>query len=538
MNTEIYRYGDVKEKIFSGLSKLTDPIVQTLTPKGRNVIYQGGDGNMYVTNDGFTIARNINLEDPVENAIVEIVRNSALRTNSVAGDGTTTSILLSDSMIRNGFSLIEKGWNHMDLKRALDTVSTALSDEIDARRTKVTNDIQLEYVARVSANNDEDIAKNVARIIKRSGVDGMVFIEDSNKDQVEVIEESGFIIDRGLYSQHLANRPGGFVASYEDATVFVTDKRIYYEEEVLELFRSVSALGENKIVIVAADFIGQAPGILISNHLDPKINMNVLLIKETDTEALDDLATYLGGNAALEKNGSFAAKMKKFREEGKLNELQDMFCFAKKVFVDGRRTVMLGEEGMNIPLDLRLKAIREQLKGVEPESKDESKLRRRIACLTNGITTIKIGGKTAPEIRERIYRYEDAINATRNALREGYVVGGGITLFDVGKKVLAKKLKGLHPDIKGLVETFCQASLKQIATNCDLHFKSMLDKVTPIIGYDAVSNSYTNLLEAGIIEPVVVLKNAVQNSISVAQVLLSSDYLIILKEKENGKENK
>lgn len=519
---DIYQYAEVKDRILSGLSKLSQPIVQTLTPKGKNVLYQGLDGRMYTTNDGFTIAKHIILKDTVENAVVEIVKNSAFKTNSVAGDGTTTSILLSDTLIRNGFRLIENGMNPMDLKHYLDEVSTILVEELTKAKIAVKTDSDLHFIAKVSANNDEDIALNVVKVVKRAGQDGLVFIEDQAKDSVDIIEENGFVVETGMFSPYLANKQGTFTASYETVPVFICDKRLYYEEEVIAILRAVAEMGENKVVIIASDFIGQAPNILIANHLNEKINMNILLIKESDPEVLDDLATYLNGQVTLDKNGSFV---------GKLNK--DSFVYSKKVFSDNRRTIVLSENKKNVALALRLDAIRGKLKEIDEETQEGQKLKRRLACLTNGITTIRIGGKTVPEVKERLLRYEDSINATRNASKEGYVTGGGTTLWNT-YQVSKKKLSVFPAEIQDLVQRFCQASLKQIAENCNVHFPTMLENVKGKNGYNAVTGKYEDLHTAGIIEPFLVVKMTVENSISVAQVLLSADFLIINQVEDNN----
>jgi len=300
----------------------------------------------------------------------------------------------------------------------------------------------------------------------------------------------------------------------------------------MEIMQAAAALGENRLVVVASDFIGQAPGIFITNHLDQKVNMEILLIKESDPDALDDLAIYLRGNVVLDKNGSIADRLMAARESGDGKKLSEFFTHATKALADNRRTMLLAGEGRNVGLDLRIDALRKQLDKVDPDSVEGKTLKRRIACLTNGITTVRVGGATLPEVTEKLHRYEDAINATRSALQEGYVLGGGITLWDIYQKLSKTKFKKLHTDIRGLVEVYCQSSLKQIALNCNEHFKTMLANVTDKIGYNANTGQYEDLSEAGIIEPVVVLRNSVQNSISVAQALLSGDYLVLIEDEK------
>lgn len=285
-------------------------------------------------------------------------------------------------------------------------------------------------------------------------------------------------------------------------------------------------MGENRVVIVAADFIGQAPNMLIANHTDPKVNMNILLVKQSKTELLEDLATYLKTQVVSEKRGSFVNKL-----------LKNDFAIAKKVFSDNARSIFQYSGGKNIPLSMRIEAIRKSIEESKEGSHEEQELKKRLASLTNGVTTIRVGGKTFPEVREKMFRYEDSINATRNALKDGYVVGGGITLWNIYNKEWFKYESLFPPEIDDLVKKFCQAPLRQIAINCNLHLPTLLEKITDKIGYNANNEKYEDLFKAGVIEPVNVLRMAVENSISVGQVVLSSDYLIVNK-KENNEQDK
>jgi len=525
MNKDIFRYSEIRDRIISGLDKLADPIKGTLTPQGKNVIYQDQRGDTYLTNDGFTIAQNITLEDPVENAVVTIARQAALETNRLAGDGTTTSILLAQTLVKEGFKAIDGGESPMELRDKLHDISDLLIKNLDKYKMKVRGEQDLEYVARVSSNNDEEISGNVVHAVIGAGEDGLVFIEgNQNATETEVVEEKGFLMKSGMFSQFLSNQRGKFSAGYEDVPVFITDKRLYYEEECLDILKKVAEMGYNKVVLIARDFIGQAPNLLIANHTNPKVNMSVLLVKDKsvvdgDFSTLDDLATYLGGEVVSEKRGSFV---------GKLSEKD--FIIAEKVYSDHAKTIIVAEKKKNIPLDLRVKALKEALAKEEKKLEREN-YERRIACLTNGITTIKVGGKTPVETREKIYRYEDAVNATRNAIKSGYVVGGGLTLWNVFKDIEDKLNEGQA--VIAMVKSFCLAPLKQIAENCNVHFPTLLSKVKGNVGYNAVSKKYEDLHKAGIIEPYLVLKHSIENSMSVAGVLLSANFMIM-----NQPENK
>lgn len=525
---DITKYSDAREKILSGLTKLSAPIIQTISPRGSNIIFQDQGGLPNVTNDGYTIAQHIKLEDPIENVVSEIVKHAAIRTNNVAGDGTSTTILFSDMMIRAGFNLIDNGYNPMDLKRDLDKVSKILSDEVDKYTYKVKTKKDLEYVAKVSSNNDSEIAKNTADIIDKAKEDGLVFIEPNpSKSETKVIEELGFLLDNGMFSPHLANVEGRFVARYDDVPVLITDKRLYYEEEVITILQKTAEMGSNQLVIIAQDFIGQAPNILLANHSKPEVNMNILFIKCSDPATLDDLAAYLGGQVFTEKRGSMVKELKK-----------EDFLRADRIFSDNQRTIISSPLKKNVTADLRTKALKEALKGENEGSQDYDKLKTRIAHMTNGVITIKVGAKTAVEMNEKIYRYEDAINATRNAYKNGYVVGGGVTLHNIFATLTKAKLAEIPPDLLEVVKKFCDTSLRQIAINCNKPISTVMDGVGKVVGYNATTDKVEDLLEAGVIEPSVVLKMSIENSISVAGLIISGGYLVTNKlEKTNDKHN-
>lgn len=515
--TEINEYKSARDKILSAVSKLSEPIIGTLTPKGRNVLCQDVSGQTFQSNDGYTLARNITLQDPLENAVAEIIKHGSFKTNAVAGDGTTTTILLSKSLIENGIRLIDNGMNPMDLTKEMGEACDILLEEVSKRAVKSESDQELEFVARVSANNDEEIAKNCLRVIKKAGLDGLVFINDSTKDTVDIEEEDGFVMNQGMFAPELRNLPDKFAAQYENILVFITDKRLYYEDEVVAMLEMAQQQGETQIMIVAADFIGNVPRLLISNHVQNR--MNILMVKESNPEILEDMASYLGSRVLMEKNG------------GLRDQLTPLDIHkAQRVFSDNRRTVVFSDRVTM--REKRVEAIRAKIEEVDRDSDEESEYKRRLACLTNGIVTIKVGGKTPPEIRERVYRYEDAINATRNALKEGWVPGGGITLLSA-YRAIASKLSGLSQEVQGLMKRYAESPMRQIAANCNKHAETILANATDVVGYNAVTDKMENLVDAGIIEPVIVEKEAIANSFSVAKVILSSGFVLINKEEKD-----
>jgi len=534
MQIEVHKYEDVRDKILSGINKIEKPVIGTLTPKGRNVIYDTGFG-YGVTNDGKTIVQQITSEDPVEDAIINIIKQASLKTDQVAGDGTTTAILLAARLVRGGFKLIDEGWNPMELKRELDVVSKLLTDEIEARSVKITTEDEdkLFYIARTSSNNDTKIAKNIVDVVKRSGTDGMVFLERNYKSEVEIIGEDGFYMESGMFDARLSNQRGRFSALYQDVPVFITDSRLYYEKECVAILDAVHKMNYNKVVIVARDFIGQAPNIFISNHMNQKVNFEILLVKDTSliksgiSETLDDLATYLGTTVySSDKLGSISVEKLKVEN----------FGIAKRVFADGTKSIFTpkDQDKYKVMVDLRVKAIKDMLEDEQKEA-ERKNLEKRLASLTSGVTTMRIGATTEPELNELMHRYTDALSATRNALKEGYVIGGGLTLFNSFKQI-KYQFPDLNQDIVSLMKKLCEASIYQIAENCNEPIKNILPQITEEIGYNAVTSKCESLLEAGIIEPTIVTRMATQSAISVAQMILSSNFIIAYNKEEKTEE--
>ena len=512
MNTNTHKYPESKEKILKGLDMLAEPVIGTLTPKGNNVLLPNGQH----TNDGATIAMAVTSEDPLEDMIINIVRQAALKTNSLVGDGTTTTILLTQAFIKEGYKLIDYGWNGMELAKELNLVSKDILSNINKLAHKVEDEESLMFVAKVSANGDEVIARDVVEAVTAVGEDGLIMIEDSPKPDTEVKKEQGFLISKGMFSNLLAK--GGFSAQYKDVKILVTDKRIYHAKEAMDILTPLYQAGIRDVVIVARDFLGQSINVFLSNHTQGK--MNILLVKDpdatdTDVSSLEDLAVYVGANFITDKAGRLTSTIK----------LED-FGTAERVVSDQFRTLI--SNSPSTELQIRTSSIKAEIEATN-KMLLKDKLKARLARMTQGTVTIKVGGRTAPELRERIFRYEDSVNATRSAKKDGYVVGGGLTL---NSAFIATDIR--LSAILMLMDRVCTASLRQIATNCDLHFPTLMGEVTDNIGYNALSGEYENLHEAGIIEPVALIKAAFQNALSVALGILTSKYQIVeVKEKTN-----
>lgn len=527
MSKKVYRYKDIQTQILRGVDLIADPIRQTISPKGRNVIFENERGDYVSTNDGVTIAKNLSVSEPVENAIISIIKAASLKSNTEAGDGTSTSVVLSQVLVKEGLKLVDNGMNAMDVKKNLEEMGEAIIKKLKERSIKIKNDSELEQVALVSSNSDAKIAKDVVRVAKIVGEDGMVFLEKNNKVETEIEEDNGFVIEDGMFSPELRNNPRGFSATYKEAPVLITDKRLYYAEEAETIIKTVLMHGHKSVVVVARDFIGQAPNVFIANHTQG--NCSVLLVKDSrvsdkNNECLEDLSTYLGGKVISEKTGSLVD-----------NLTIDDFVFCDKAFADGVKSIFTSKLKKNKKLDVRVKALKKEL----AKDKDDEYLKKRVASLTNGMVTIKVGGNTAIEVQERAYRYEDAVHAARAAMKDGYLVGGGVTMLSLITEI------PVRPEMVPLLRRFCEANTRQIAENCGEHPDSIVTttrntnlnnrKKVWVYGYNAASGVVEDLLKSGVIDPAKVTEMAVRNSISVASQIISSDFLIL--EDEDGEDS-
>lgn len=508
---KIARYSEVRDKIIRAVDTIADPIRETMSPMGRNVLFEDNNGTFFSTNDGVTIAKNISVKDPYENMIIQIIKGSALKTNTEAGDGTSTSILLSQVLIKEGFKMIDNGWNPMELKKAFDEFGKKIIAKLKKEVIEVKTDKDKYNIAFISANNDKEIAKDVVEVVNTAGLDGMVFLEPNNKIETEIVKESGFVLDIPLASQDMANGKNKFMANYANIPVFITDKRIYHQEEAETILRTVIENGYKAVVIVAADFIGQAPNVFMANHLDNVCQVLMVKVEGSDKNAttINDLATYLGGQVVSEKKGKLVDSI-----------TMDNFVMASKVFASGK-TIFTSKKKKNVDLVVLITSLREELK----KKKDDEELKERLAHLTNGVVTIKAGAATKLEQAEKLYRYEDAVNATRAAIRDGYLVGGGIALKSAYKKED-------HPqELAMLFKRFCEANVRQIAENCGLHAETILENINLLggkhTGYNALTGTYGDLLKSGVVDPYKVTEMAVLNSISIAGQIISSNTLIV-----------
>jgi chaperonin GroEL len=509
-NKLIYIEADVAAKVLSGLDKISLPVIQTIGPLGKNVLIQDDSGNFRLTNDGVTIANNITVKDPIEDAVISIVKDAARRTNLEAGDGTSTTILLAKTLIQRSTELKKKGLSQRQIRTIFDNVSTKLLARLAKLKREVKDDKTLKEVATISANNDKDVAGFVVDTINTAGLDGLVVLDFSGDEKTTLEKQPGFRVASGCIYQNLYTDAARPQAAYKDIPVVMFDKALYYADEAEHILRVAKDLGYDKLVVVAKDFLGDSPNTFIANHVRGVIKL--LLVKVSDAAQMDDIAVYLGGTIVSESGG---------RRVDSVN-ISD-FVMADSIFTDPDKTLITSNNGGK-GLKKRVAHLREEL----TKDKENDTLKRRIASLTNGVVTIKVGGHTQIEAREKAYRYEDAINAVRAAKKWGYLVGGGVSLFAsfnprdyVGK------------DERTTAEILARSSIEQIAENSMIELD--YEKITSTVGPNASTGGYEDLLKAGVVEPFRATEQAIKNAVSVANTLTSVGTFITIDDTEEDK---
>ncbi len=501
-NKLILREADVKDRILSGLDKISLPVIQTIGPSGKNVLMQNDSGEYVLTNDGVSIANQISVEDQIEDAVVNIVRDAARRTNSEAGDATSTTILFSRTFVKRAMELKSRGLSQRDIIKMFERVTDKIISKLDRSKKLVTTPKTLLEIANISANNDKAVAEIVADTIETAGLDGLVVLDMNNGEQTVVEKEPGFRIPSGMIYQNLYPDAARPQIKYEDIPVLMLDKKLYYQEECAHILRVAKDLGYERLMIVAEDFLGDAPNTLIANHAQGVIQL--VLVKVSDKTQLEDLAVYIGGEVVSETGG---------RRIDSIN-IND-FTKASSVFVDPAKTLVRTTEESKT-LRKKIVALKEEL----AKDKDNEKIKSRIASLTNGVVTIKVGGRTPTEAREKAYRFEDAIHAVRAAKKDGYLVGGGLTMYNAyDPKDYSTR------EERETAQAICKASVDQIAENAmiDLDY----DKLTGSVGLNANTGQYENLLKSGVVEPYKATEMALKNAVSVANILTSIGTFIV-----------
>ena len=520
MAKEIKFGADARAALESGVNKLADTVKVTLGPKGRNVVLDKSFGAPLITNDGVTIAKDIELEDGFENMGAQLVKEVATKTNDVAGDGTTTATVLAQAMVNEGMKNLAAGANPIILRKGMKQACDCAVDAIASMSSKVTGKDQIAKVAAISAG-DEAVGEMVADAMEKVSNDGVITIEESKTMKTELDLVEGMQFDRGYVSAYMATDMDKMEANLDNPYILITDKKISNIQEILPVLEQIVQNGA-KLLIIAEDVEGEALTTLIVNKL--RGTFNVVAVKapgygDRRKEMLKDIAILTGGQVISEELG---LELK--------DTTLDMLGRAKSVKVQKENTVIVDGEGAKEDIEARVAQIRAQLEETTSDF-DKEKLQERLAKLVGGVAVIRVGAATETEMKEAKLRMEDALNATRAAVEEGVISGGGSAYIHASKKVaeLAATLSGDEKTGAEIILKALEAPLFHIANNAGLEGAVIINKVRESevgTGYDALNDKYVNMVDAGILDPAKVTRSALQNATSVASTLLTTEAVV------------
>ncbi len=515
------KYGiEARKALEEGVNKLANTVRVTIGPKGRNVVLDKSYGAPLITNDGVTIAKDIELEDAFENMGAQLVKEVAAKTNDVAGDGTTTATVLAQAMINEGMKNLAAGANPIVLRKGMKKATDCAVDAIAHMSEKVTGKDQIAKVAAISAG-DEEVGQMVADAMEKVSNDGVITIEESKTMKTELDLVEGMQFDRGYISAYMATDMDKMEAVLDNPYILITDKKISNIQEILPVLEQIVQSGA-KLLIIAEDVEGEALTTLIVNKL--RGTFNVVAVKapgygDRRKEMLKDIAILTGGQVISEELG---LELK--------DTTMDMLGRAKSVKVQKDNTVIVDGEGAKEDIDARVAQIKAQLEETTSEF-DKEKLQERLAKLAGGVAVIRVGAATETEMKEAKLRMEDALNATRAAVEEGVVSGGGSAYIHASKKVaeLVKSLSGDEKIGAQIILKALEAPLFHIAYNAGLEGAVIINKVRESevgTGFDAYKEEYVNMIDAGILDPAKVTRSALQNATSVASTLLTTESVV------------
>ena len=526
MAKEINFSEEARKKLQSGVNKLADTVKVTLGPKGRNVVLDKGFGAPTITNDGVTIAKEIELENKFEDMGAQLIKEVAQKTNDVAGDGTTTATLLAQSMINSGLRNVAAGANPMAIKNGIDKASKVVVETIKKNAKEVSGKSEISQVASISAANQE-IGDLIAEVMDTVGKDGVITVEESNTFGMEKEVVEGMQFDNGFVSHYMVTDSARMVAEFENPKILLTDKKISSIQEILPLLESLAASGQKELVIIAEDVEGEALATLVVNKL--RGTFNVLAVKapgfgDRRKEMLEDIAVLTGGTVISEDTGT---KWESVTVE--------MLGAARKVTADKDKTTIVDGKGEASKIKSRVEAIRKQI-AVSTSDYDKEKLEERMAKLAGGVGVIKVGAATEVELKEKKHRVEDAVEATKAAIEEGIVPGGGAALIDAIPELKSLNLEGDEAIGAEIVCRALEEPMRMIAQNAGVDGGVVIEKVrnmNPGEGYNAATGEYGDMIKFGIIDPAKVTRSALQNAASVAAMFLTTEAVVAEKPEKN-----
>ena len=527
MSKEI-KYGeDARKSLLEGINKLADTVKVTLGPKGRNVVLDKNFGAPLITNDGVTIAKEIELDDKFENMGAQLVKEVSTKTNDVAGDGTTTATVLAQIMIKEGIKNIAAGGDVMGIKKGMDKATTVVVDELKKISSPINGKEDIARVASISANNEE-IGTLIAEAMEKVSKDGVITIEESKTSSTDVEVVEGMQFDKGYVSPYMVTDTEKMETVMDNPYILITDKKISNIQEILPLLESLMQ-ESGKLVIIADDIEGEALSTLILNKL--RGVLNVVAVKapgfgDRRKEMLEDIAVLTGGEVITSDLG-LELKETTIEQLGR----------ARQVKIGKESTIIVDGAGNKDEIASRVKQIRAQLEETTSEY-DKEKLQERLAKISGGVAVIQVGAATEVEMKEKKLRIEDALSATKAAVEEGIVAGGGTAYINTISKVeelLDKVAENEKVGVKIILKAL-EEPVRQIATNAGLEGAVILDKVKNSasgIGFDAAKEEYVDMKKAGIVDPTKVTRSAIQNAESIASMILTTESIVTDKKEKS-----
>jgi chaperonin GroEL len=530
---------DARRKLKNGMNTVANAVSATLGPKGRNVAVDRKFGSPMITHDGVSVAKEIELEDPFENMGAQLLKEAAQKTNDIAGDGTTTSTVLAHAIVNEGLKALEAGYNPMLLKHGIIQATEAVVEELRKMSVKIDSKDEIASVATNSAA-DEEIGGLIADVMDKVGKDGVITVEESKSMQFEQEYVEGMQFDRGYLSAYFITNADQMEAIINEPYILINEKKISAAQDIVPILEKLVQIGKRELVIIAEDIDGEALATLVLNKL--RGMLNVLAVKapgfgDRRKAMLQDIAMLTGGSVISEETGRKLETV----------TLQDLGR-AEKVVSDKENTTIIGGKGTKAAIEGRIKEIRAEIDRSTSDY-DKEKLQERLAKLSGGVAIIRVGAATETEMKEKKHRVEDALSAARAAVEEGIVPGGEISLINAATK-LDKLLKNLDGEDNeetrvgiNIVKKALEAPIRKLAANAgqdgsviiDTVRRTAIEKKNKNIGYNVLTGQYTDMIQAGVIDPVKVVRGALENAASIASMILTTDVLITdMPEKEKA----
>jgi chaperonin GroEL len=520
---------DARDRMLKGVDILANAVKVTLGPKGRNVVIDKAFGSPRITKDGVSVAKEIELEDKFENMGAQMVREVASKTNDIAGDGTTTATVLAQSIVREGVKAVAAGMNPMDLKRGVDLAAAAAVKDLEARSKKISTSGEVAQVGTISSNGDEQIGKDIADAMQRVGNEGVITVEEAKSLETELEVVEGMQFDRGYLSPYFVTNAEKMIADLEKPYILLFEKKLSNLQAMLPILESV-VQSSRPLLIIAEDVEGEALATLVVNKL--RGGLKIAAVKapgfgDRRKAMLEDIAILTGGTVISEDLG---IKLE--------NVTLDMLGTADKVEITKETTTIVDGAGQKADIEGRVTQIKAQIEETSSDY-DREKLQERLAKLAGGVAVIRVGGATETEVKEKKDRVDDALNATRAAVEEGIVPGGGVALLRAKKAVEA--LTSDNSDIQAgikIVLRALEAPIRQIAENAGVEGSIVVGKILensdPNFGFNAQTEKFVDMVETGIIDPTKVVRTALQDAASIAGLLITTEAMVAELPKKDG----